>query len=37
MMIVGQSKYEQEISIDPNYKYVIKEIEKHQGNEEEIL
>ncbi|CAD8111629.1 unnamed protein product [Paramecium sonneborni] len=37
MMIIGQSKYEQEISIDPTYKYVIKEIEKHPGNEEEIL
>ncbi|CAD8179225.1 unnamed protein product [Paramecium pentaurelia] len=37
LMVVGQSKYEQEISIDPSHKYVIKEIEKHQGNEEEIL
>ncbi|CAD8121710.1 unnamed protein product [Paramecium sonneborni] len=37
LMISGQSKYEQEISIDPNQKYVIKEIEKHSDNQEEIL
>ncbi|CAK58113.1 unnamed protein product (macronuclear) [Paramecium tetraurelia] len=37
LMIIGQSKYEQEISINLNHKYVIKDIEKYQGNEEEIL
>ncbi|CAD8095990.1 unnamed protein product [Paramecium primaurelia] len=37
LMIFGQSKYEQEISIDPYHKYIINEIEKQPLNEDEIL